>query len=104
MSVPSWARVGAKVVMVDGSADLDGDTFATGRIYIIKAITEEFSEPAIKCHRDDQPAIGMEWSRLSRFRPLVIRTQEQDVRAIKSMLRDMPAESRLDRLLEALGE
>lgn len=41
---------------------------------------------------------------IKNFRPLVTRTQEQDVRALKSMLRDMPAESRLDRLLEALDE
>jgi len=40
----------------------------------------------------------------SRFRPLVTKTQAEDVRAFKSMLRELPATSRLDRLAELLDE
>lgn len=42
------------------------------------------------------------WYNVQAFRPL--HTVRRDVRAIKSMLRELPAETRLDRLLEALDE
>lgn len=40
---------------------------------------------------------------LSRFRPLITRTKDEDVAAFKSLLQDMPLTKRLDRIGELLG-
>lgn len=80
MSIPSWARVGAKVVCVDagpGPVRHSVAPLVKGTLYTI-ASTEWGSVI-------EAPIIRIVESRgrfgLFRFRPLVTRTQEQDISA-----------------------
>lgn len=119
MTVPSWARVGAKVICVNVEIlphqkastyrRSSLDQLKVGATYTISGIGHAstgrpglwLAEASCTWKWKDGREAGFD---MTRFRPIVTRTQEQDVRTIKSMLRDMPAESRLDRLLEELNE
>jgi hypothetical protein len=94
MTIPSWARVGVKVVCIHPCNHLIKDATYT-IVRFDDLIDDELI--VVEPYPNTTHAFVAE-----RFRPLVTRTQEQDVRAIKSALRDMPAETRLDRLLELL--
>jgi hypothetical protein len=107
MSVPSWARVGAKVVCVDDGTEIEPewDNVDIPSPYVGAIVTIENAGVA------DDGVVVLRFVEypdaecpIKDYRPLITRTQAQDVRAIKSMLRELPAETRLDRLLEALDE
>lgn len=77
-SLPSWARVGAKVVYVDDSPGdvYDGtEPLLVGQVYILSAVSDEFSSPACRVVGDGLRSF--EFMRLDRFRPLV--TIEDDI-------------------------
>lgn len=69
--LPSWARVGAKVVCVDDSqgAISSANDLVLGRIYTLASVTDKFSEPA--CQVVEMRLADWEFVRLSRFRPVV---------------------------------
>lgn len=96
MSVPSWAHVGVKVVCIHPCNHLIKDATYT-IVRFDDLIDDELI--VVEPYPNTMHAFVAE-----RFRPLITRIQEQDVAAIKSMLRELPAETRLDRLLEALDE
>lgn len=93
MSIPSWCRVGAKVVCVDASPrvgararDLDGLT--RGVVYTIRSVFEEDGELCLRLAEIVRPIriedilenYGTENGfAATRFRPLVTRSQEQDI-------------------------
>lgn len=79
-AIPSWARVGAEVVYVDDSPGrlFDGDVLLkVGQAYVLRAVTDEFAEPACRVHGDGLRSY--EFMALSRFRPLI--TLEDDLEA-----------------------
>lgn len=77
MSLPSWARVGAEVIYVDDSPGRLGgeDVMKVGQTYVLRAVTDEFAEPACRVHGDGLRSY--EFMALSRFRPLI--TLEDDI-------------------------
>lgn len=91
--IPSWAKVGSKIVMVDGSADLDGNTFTEGDIYIIKEL-KDFNVPAVKCHLIGVSATRLNWSRLSRYRPLV--SESDDIAMFRKIASNLPTAKELE--------
>ena len=113
---PSWAKVGAKVVCIDGTPDAPRSHLSDyksslpvkGQTYTLGAAVDPaywYRGPRVAVA--ELPHIQYEYDygwHLSRFRPLVTKTQAEDVRAFKSMLRDMPATERLDRLAELMNE
>jgi hypothetical protein len=101
MSVPSWARVGAKVVCVsEAGRIIDGFTLEDapkiGGVYTIEG-HEADEDGEVFLYLCEFP-LGA--TNIRNLRP--VNTLRVDVRAIKSMLRELPAETRLDRLLELL--
>lgn len=107
----TW-KVGQKCVVVRFSSQPSGVGLAKLRkntVYTVREVTnytcvglrlEEVINPEVKTtHGFMERSYEAEY-----FRPLVTKTQEEDVRAIKSALRDMPAETRLDRLAELMSE
>lgn len=106
--IPSWARIGAKVVCVDAawSSIPPANPLRLRATYTITDVVSEFNEfhPNGRLLLDevDNP-IKSGWGfAVQRFRP--VHTLRQDVRAIKSALREMPVTERLDRLMELLDE
>lgn len=100
-----WAKPGVKCQCINADwQNVSGTSVAPlaqlGHIYTIRDTEMRLGRLCL-CFMELPPDHGYQ---ATSFRPLVTRTQEQDVRAIKSMLRELPAETRLDRLLEALDE
>ena len=87
--IPSWARVGAKVVCVDaGPGDVRTGTqrLVAGEIYTLSEVTDEFRVPACKIA---EHGYGRdEYCRLDRFRPLI--TQQDDLANHFKALLDVP--------------
>lgn len=103
--IPSWARVGAKVVCVDNA-------FHGGLLPVLQvgAVYEIFRVvPLSGLHRGPyardrvgcalvgihNPYMRDGSFALSRFRPLVTRTQEQDVALFTHLLQGKPVEDRV---------
>lgn len=100
MSIPSWAKVGAKVVCVDDShspaTHMDG--LAKGTVYTIRWVGMDFVGEAGMCVRlveiiRDRPYIGHESAgrmdipyMIGRFRPVQTKTQEQDMEMFAPLL------------------
>lgn len=86
--IPSWAVPGAKVVCVDASKGeiSNASRLVVDGVYTLTDVTDEFREPA--CRVRENPSFHWEFIRLSRFRPLVTRTQEEDVAAFRHLLHD----------------
>ena len=99
MSIPHWAVKGAKVVCVDG--DFPYCTLKNlpteGAVYTVReTCVHPSGAPALRLEevRND-PAQYIEafeegWLKLSRFRPLITRTLEQDVAQFRDLLADNP--------------
>lgn len=79
MSIPSWAKVGAKVVCVDDSYDCTGagkePLITAGTVYTVESI----SDPYIRLLEVEGAFSRYGGYRWRRFRPLVTRSQEQDI-------------------------
>lgn len=77
MSIPAWARKGAKVVYVDDSPGYieSGNLMRLREVYTLIEVTDEFSEPA--CRVTGAGLQPWEFMRLSRFRPLI--SQADDI-------------------------
>lgn len=94
MSVPSWAKFGAKVACVDanfyGHGSLrDARKLIVGTVYTIShVIPTDIGLCAVLCEIQTESLGYM----LSRFRPLVTRTQEQDVEMFLRLANDTPIE------------
>jgi hypothetical protein len=73
LSIPSWAVKGAKIVCVD-SQSIDGGSFylTNGKVYEVVTTSAPFVRVI-----DDRGKLGG-WH-ISHFRPLVTRSQEQDI-------------------------
>lgn len=87
-AIPSWARVGSKVIYVDDApADLyaGGNCLVVGEVYVLRTVTGMFSLPACQVVGDGLDAD--EFMRLSRFRPLV--SQADDIAAHFQQLLDI---------------
>jgi len=112
MSIPSWVRVGAKVVCVNDDPNLMRvnavhpglDGLSKNSIYTISGT---YIDPWVRClmvrlveitRRFEPMADGEAGFIVSRFRP--VQTLRQDVRMVKALIRQMPASKRLDRLRE----
>ena len=96
-SIPSWARVGAKVICIDHSINVGRRLFAPfppkGCPHTVSGVRwdehdrfwclliEGYPNQAVSdpCDRDEG------WN-VARFRPLVTRTQEQDVALFQPLL------------------
>ena len=99
MTIPSWAKVGAKAVFV-GAPDTGacpGQMPVIGRVYTISRV-QDVAGGAIVALRelplfDQNGEIGI---RLRFFRPLVTRSQEQDIAEhfAHHLRRDVPARER----------
>lgn len=77
-AIPSWARVGAKVVYIDdspGDVDDGGKRLIVGEVYVLRAVTDEF--PSVACRVVGDGLEPWEFMRLNRFRPLV--SQSDDI-------------------------
>jgi len=104
----SWVKPGAKCVCIDAvfvAPRAEVPLPIKNTIYTVARVDERF--PYGLCvELSELPPIpgGPLWWAIRRFRPLITRTQEQDVRAIKSLLRDLPDETRLDRIAELLND
>lgn len=97
-SIPSWAVPGAKVVCVDASDGPEDASFGQtpvmveGGIYTLSAVTREFGPTAVQVK--ELPAIltGLDgdeyetWMKLSRFRPLITKSLEQDSTMFRKLL------------------
>lgn len=76
-SLPSWARVGAKVVCVNASGSGDGKTpLIEGRTYTIRSINDELSTACAGIRlaeiTNGRCPLGWEWHyNITRFRPAV---------------------------------
>lgn len=89
-SIPSWARVGAKVVCVDDTAILGSLPLSVGSIYTIVGVTV----PPKNKHRVGRllladvtnPLTGDGAFGITRFRPLITKSQEQDVAIFRHLL------------------
>jgi hypothetical protein len=82
--IPSWAKLGAKVVLVDaGPGDVGGPHDArVGDICIIDDVDMLDGEPVCLCHEENGRWILPDdtLARLSRFRPLTsTKTEVEDV-------------------------
>lgn len=108
-----WPSVGMKCVCVNNRFP-DSDFIAPpdrllvrGAIFTISAVLVDGGETCIHLReitREISPKHGRRLPfYLSRFRPLITRTQDEDVAAFKSLLQDMPLTERLDRIGELLG-
>jgi len=109
MSIPSWAVRGAKVVCVYNHVEhpRPGEVFpAKGQIYTIREVapSEKFPDEAIAAFAElENPLLrkggkAEAMFRLKYFRPLVPRSQEQDVAIFAPMLKTG------HRVTEKLGE
>ena len=80
MTIPSWAKVGAKVAAIyDGTRT----TIKKGDIFTIKEVSEylnrgEAEGYGVKVHEHPTPASHIWWP-LAAFRPVQTKTLEQDV-------------------------
>lgn len=106
-----WAKPGAACVCVDVISRLNGlslPSLVEGRVYTIEAIgpypVGRFKgSPCVWLLGVPNKADTFKAFLLERFRPLVSRTQEQDVEMFLSLLNPSPLE-RLDRLMEIMNE
>lgn len=86
----AWAKPGVKCVCVDAGAgrfEMDDSQLEAGRIYTILEITSEFSVPAVRLvelKAETEDEVG--YFHLRRFRPLITKTQEQDVALFTQLL------------------
>lgn len=100
MTIPSWAKPGAKCVCVDDSPGVsDGPKLTIGQTYTIR---DAYWSPAfgrlhvrlceLKGRVSFYRGLGIAEGgyRVDRFRPLVSRTQEQDVALFTHLLDGLP--------------
>ena len=91
-AIPAWARVGAKVVFVDGRPGRirePSKPLVVGEVYVLRTVSDEFSEPACQVVGD-----GLRWHEfmlLSRFRPVQTVTLSSDIAEHFEHLLDVPA-------------
>ena len=103
MELSSWARVGAKCVCVDASCApgrewghpgeelVEGETLTISDIWVHDGevvcdfVEKKRSKGAARFYGVDKAGY-----RLARFRPIVTKTQEQDVAMFKSLLTPAP--------------
>lgn len=96
-SIPSWARVGAKVVCVDDTAILGSLPLSVGSIYTIVGVTvPPKNKHRVGRHRRaayrllladvTNPLTGDGAFGITRFRPLITKSQEQDVAIFRHLL------------------
>lgn len=98
-SIPSWARVGAKVVCVDDKA-IDGGSFplTKGRIYVIASVKGKWLRVT-----DDRNRVGG-WH-YSHFRPLIVRkTEAEDLAMFRNIAGATPEPDRQTYVRELLVE
>lgn len=87
--IPAWARVGAKVVCVDASPDAHGQMYLRERkTYTIYASHLSGHLQLIEVPREHEDDA---WYLVSRFRPLITRTQSEDVAQFLSLLDSIDA-------------
>jgi len=105
---PSWAKVGAKVVLVDGKdAPISGDASKwEGGLFTILELTSVFPEPAMRV-RNDVTGISQawdEWGKVSRYRPLVAdKSEADDVALFSSALTLSPADAEAVEKVDSMG-
>lgn len=118
MTIPTWAVRGAKVVCIHELDDNIGFPVPhripmLGEILTISRVVDpkpgDIGYDGVCLTFDEIPEEQTSHGytakcsyALNCFQPLV--TLRQDIRMFKSMLRDMPQETRLDRLMELLNE
>lgn len=100
MDIPSWARVGASVICVNVECTSGATWFGEApTLHAIYQISRVWFDPEgdivmefVELKRSRDVELGDIGYYIERFRPLVTRSQEQDVAAIKKLLTDMPEE------------
>jgi len=102
--IPSWAKPGAKVVCVD-AFPLEGSIWVSPPVEgVIYTITDTFYQEGVLLLRLKELRNFQDIGYLARrFRPLVSRTQEQDVDLFKSLLNPTLVD-KLDLLAERMNE
>jgi len=83
--IPSWARVGAKVMCVDGATDPHGNAVVAGETYTISRTDSDGVTGYVSLVEDRDQDCG--WY-VSRFRPLI--TLEHDMAVHFERLLDVP--------------
>lgn len=104
--IPSWAKVGAKVVCIDARWNKGQDSPLRERtIYTVSAVFAPrpgrfAGKPTFAAAVDFVEAINPTHIgfNVCRFRPLVSKTQEQDTAMFLDLLAGMPVSDRLDEL------
>lgn len=113
--IPSWATVGAKVVCVDAAWSSDppfASPLRKGAIYTIESAyiwhAAIGAEPVIRLVEVDNPIISGFGYLVDRFRPLVIRSHEQDMEIFRKIASNLPTAKELepvvDHALERLNQ
>jgi hypothetical protein len=97
-SVPSWARVGAKVVCVDdrpgdGTRWVEGEELVRHRLYTIAAVLPHLAQ--VQLQEVERASIskrifGYNGYGVDRFRPLITRSQSEDVAEFRKLLDQIP--------------
>jgi len=101
--IPSWAVKGTKVVCINSVEWCVQTLVYTDETFPKHREVCQVSETEIWRGRAYIKVDGrVNWYQASFFRPLVTRSQSEDVAAIKKLVEDMPITERLDRLAELL--
>lgn len=103
----SWAKVGAKVVCVRigrlSEDEINSGFLRLRTVYTIEGTFNDGDRTGLileeSLFTNHGKRIGYD---LRRFRP--VHTLRSDIRMVKSLVREMPASERLDRVLELLNE
>lgn len=104
----SWAKVGVRCICIRAETigSWRGLAPVNGQTYVITKFSQSMFTDVPQAHfatLDGLPIHENCRVKLDRFRPLITRTQDEDVDAFKSLLQDMPLTERLDRIGELLG-
>lgn len=106
--IPSWARAGARVVLVDasnGKAEYGTHDAVKGDVCILTAVGIIQGAPVCQCRQVyGRWALDREyWAELDRFRPAVEpKTEQEDTAMFKRLVEAATPTERLDRLRELL--
>lgn len=79
---PEWAKLDARVVLVDGSGGLTSSKLhLEGSVFVIIERSDDFSEPAVRVQNLKTGDCNGPWEfgKLSRYRPLVSKTESEDL-------------------------
>jgi hypothetical protein len=86
--LPSWAKVGARVVCVNDGWTTDPSPLSKGAVYTVVGIASDFAKhgefaglgtcPTFLLKETKNPTLGNGFN-IARFRPLVTRSLEQDI-------------------------